>query len=132
MDQSPFPLNDEAVKAEDLVGKKFFSPHNKGAYLAFTEQDGMLFVSEFKNDKAIQPWQTLNCGEIAKIDGITRGLSCTINPYGLEKDRTGSASIDFAVYDVNGKPAVSPLFDYELKAWETSGADLMFHNWTAK
>jgi hypothetical protein len=121
------------VKPTHIAGHSFYSPHNKGASLVFTQQNGMLFVSEMKMGKAIQPYQHLNCGIMTKLVGLSRGISCSVNPYGLEKGRKGSATIDFAVYaDAKGRAAVSPLFDYEIAAWENSGADLMFHNWTQK
>lgn len=121
------------MKPTHIAGHAFYSPHNKGAALVFKSEGGMLFVTEMKNGKVIKPYEHLNCGKMDQITGLTRGVSCTVNPYGLEKGRTGSASIDFAIYaDANGRAMVSPLFDYELEAWENDGADLMFHNWARK
>jgi hypothetical protein len=137
-DNSPFPTGDLPVKSANLIGRRFFSPmnhdaHGNYAYLKFTSSGGMLFVSEYRNAKAVQPYVKLNCGPIANLDGATGGFNCSINPYGLEGTRSGSANLNLAIYiDGRGKTAVAPLFDYEITDWQNYGAALRFHDWSQK
>lgn len=105
-----------------LVNKVFYSPHNKGASLVFTQVDNEILVTEFKDGAIVAPYQNLNCGTIEKIAGTTRGLSCT----------RGSIEIRIAMYKSkkDGKMhIVRPAFDYELENYHDTCEKIRFFDW---